>query len=105
MMSFSSLVFTRASGTVSFPPFVITAKIGTPGYVAPLFVHVPVVIGARSKKQMGRVDTRRIVALVQNAHAGWYFSIVNYPRKPVRPPLHYLTIFAPAESPVPLCSA
>lgn len=50
-------------------------------YVATLCRHVFVVVGLGAKKQMVRIGTRRVVALVQDLKALWDWAVVKLPGK------------------------
>lgn len=46
------------------------------------FIHH--VVGVASEEKMGRVDTRRRVAMMANAHSDWNIPIMHYPRNTMR---------------------
>lgn len=48
-----------------------------PALVASFVCHILIVVSMSTKKQMGRIDTSRIVATMANAHAVWNWAIVK----------------------------
>ena len=74
---------------------------------ASFFVHIARIIFLRAEKQVRRVHTLTIIALVQNAQTGGYWAVVDLPRDPVREPRPFfncqnsVTVAAQRTSPAP----
>lgn len=69
-------LFVRDLGRPGF----LATTVGAPSFLRPIFI----VVCWRTQPEMGRIDTRRVVALMKNPHTVWDWAVRELPSGSVR---------------------